>query len=1132
MLEKNIGQYKRKYYLNKLIKGGIFALAIMLSTFLVFNAFEYFGNFNTPMRALLFYSFIITAFISLAAWVIEPLTRILLNKRQLSDHDAATRIGNHFPTIKDKLLNVLQLQSMAGDSDLIQASIAQKSEGFSQVQFAQAIDLTYNRRYLKYLLVPFILISGIFLFRKDFFTQSTTRIVNYNQTFEPSAPFDFKVLNADMTTFKNEDFELALETKGSEVPANAHIITSDGRRLKMSQLKTGQFGYVFKKMQKDVSFRFEASGFYSEAQKITVFSRPNLRSFSLFLDYPAYVGKKDERVNNTGNIIVPEGTKVTWQFQTQATETLNLKFKEDKEPIPATLGKDNTFEFSKRIRKSDNYEVVLENEYSKNKDAIEYYLNVVKDEHPSINLKQYEDTVLYDYLILGGNIGDDYGITALNLKYQILKEGEQLNESAYQTINIPFNVDIVNQSFFYKLELGDFKLDKGQRIEYFVEVWDNDGVNGKKRSKTTGYQFKVPNNEEIKEKLSAAAKQAEKQMDDVLKKSKDLNKDMKDLQDRLKGKRKMDWQDKKAIKDMVEKHKQLEKEVEKMQQENQLLNEKQNKFNQFDENLKNKAEQLQKLMDELLDEETKQMYDELNQLLEQNYLDKELLEKLQQLDQKQETLEMELDRSIELFKRLKFDMKAQKLANELKELGKEQEELSEETKEGDKKEDLEDVKEKQDELDKKFEEFEDEMKELDKMNEELKNPKDLDEYNTEQKDIKEQMKETQKQLGEQKKNKASDSQQKAGEKMQQMAQKMQEMQQSAEMQQLSENYDDLRQILENLIKLSFDEENLMKEFRKIRRIDPKFGELGQKQLKLKSDAQIIEDSLVALSKRVFQIESFVTREVTAMNNYIDEAIDIIRRRPPDVASAASSKQQFAMTSINNLALLLNDILKQMQQQMSSGMAGQQNNQKNQGNMSMSQLQKQLNQQIDQLKKSGKSGRQLSEELAKLAAQQEMIRRAMQQGSKGQKGEKSGKGGKGGKDGNEGDPNGMKGNKPGDKMGDKDGKGGQGGNKPLEQLMEETENDLVNKRITAETIKRQKEILTRLLQSEKANRERELDKEREAKTAKERKNEQSPADFSEYLKLKEKQIELLKTIPASLNPYYKKEVNEYFKKIEK
>jgi hypothetical protein len=38
------------------------------------------------------------------------------------------------------------------------------------------------------------------------------------------------------------------------------------------------------------------------------------------------------------------------------------------------------------------------------------------------------------------------------------------------------------------------------------------------------------------------------------------------------------------------------------------------------------------------------------------------------------------------------------------------------------------------------------------------------------------------------------------------------------------------------------------------------------------------------------------------------------------------------------------------------------------------------------------------------------------------------------------------------------------------------------------------------------------------------------EFEEYLKLKEKEVELLKTVPPKLYPYYKKEVNEYFKRI--
>ena len=96
-------------------------------------------------------------------------------------------------------------------------------------------------------------------------------------------------------------------------------------------------------------------------------------------------------------------------------------------------------------------------------------------------------------------------------------------------------------------------------------------------------------------------------------------------------------------------------------------------------------------------------------------------------------------------------------------------------------------------------------------------------------------------------------------------------------------------------------------------------------------------------------------------------------------------------------------------------------------------------------------------------------------------------------------------------------------------MEETEKDLVNKNLSQEMMRRNKDIVTRLLESEKSQRERDEDQERKAEQAKTVKPSVPPA-FEQYIKNKEKQIELLKTIPPALSPYYRKEVDEYFKKL--
>jgi hypothetical protein len=93
-------------------------------------------------------------------------------------------------------------------------------------------------------------------------------------------------------------------------------------------------------------------------------------------------------------------------------------------------------------------------------------------------------------------------------------------------------------------------------------------------------------------------------------------------------------------------------------------------------------------------------------------------------------------------------------------------------------------------------------------------------------------------------------------------------------------------------------------------------------------------------------------------------------------------------------------------------------------------------------------------------------------------------------------------------------------------MEETETDLVNKVINQETIKRQEEILTRLLESEKAEKEREQDEKRQSNEAK-NENFSNPNEFLEYKVAKKKEAELLKTVPPSLNPFFKAKVSKYF-----
>ncbi|MCA6408511.1 MAG: hypothetical protein IM575_05240 [Cytophagales bacterium] len=1044
-----------------------------------------------------------------------------LYKKGLGEEDSAKLIGNYFPTIGDRLLNVLQLSEKNAGA-LAEAGIFQKANTFKDISFESAIDFKTNTKYLKYLAAPVALCVLLLVIDRGIFTQSTQRIVQFNQEFSPQAPFSFSVEKESLTAFFNEDFTLRLSIEGSAIPETAYIV-SGSQRWRMESLGTGKFSYLFEKVQSEIDLQFEASGFFSSPYKIQLINRPELIKINVELLFPRYLGKTPERLTNVGNLEIPEGTKVSWLVGTSSTSKATLAFASSGIENDMRLVDNQSFQFSKNMKDPDQYTIVLENEKSKNKDQISYSINTIKDQRPEIVVDNLRDSILFKSIMLGGALSDDYGITELRLNYEIVKGSRSQTP---KTILIPLVSTKNQQNFFYRWPVDSLQLQPGDKLTYHLQVWDNDGVNGRKSTRSSDYIFSLPGEEELKAEVSKSQQAAQNKIDQSLQKAKDLKRSIDEAQEKLKGKQALDWQDKKMLEDLVEQKQKLDQAIKDLQKENSLLEQKKESFSEESERIKEKSEQIQKLMNELLDDETKKLFEELEKLLKQNADPSQMQKLLDKMERKEINMEKELERTLELFKQLQYDYKLEQAIDDLKQQKEKQEQLLERTQElsGEKKEpeknnagkddksgeekgnknekgkegsenekpDAQGLAQEQEELKKETEKFEKTIDELEKMGEELEESQDTpSDQDTEE--LKKSQEESKESLEQGKPKKSAEQQKKSIDKMKQMQQKLEGMQSSMEMEMDMANLESLRQILHGLIKLSFDQESVMKDFNQVQQTDPKYIQLSQNQLKIKDDAKVLEDSLLALSKKDPFMGSVVTKEVGELNDHLDKAsVNVKERRKPN----ASSEMQFSMTSINNLALMLNDHFDMMMDMMANAKpgSGKGKGKKKGGQPNLGKLQQQLNQQMQEIKNGGKSGRQLSEEFARMAAEQERIRRALQEMQEKMKKE-------GGKI-------------PG---GDIPGK------------MEQTEMDLVNKQITEQTIRRQNEIITRLLEAEKSMREQNQEEERKGETAKDY-SQEMPRAFEEYLRLKEKELELLKTVPPKLFPYYKKEVNEYFKRM--
>lgn len=143
---------------DRLIKGPCTAWELLVLFFLVVSLSEYFGKFGTSVRTALFWSLAAVTAVVLVRFIAIPLVKLFHLGTAITHAEAARIVGNHFPQVKDKLLNTLQLRGQSDEDPqrrmLIEASIAQRSRELSPVPFSTAIDLGLNRRYLRYALPP------------------------------------------------------------------------------------------------------------------------------------------------------------------------------------------------------------------------------------------------------------------------------------------------------------------------------------------------------------------------------------------------------------------------------------------------------------------------------------------------------------------------------------------------------------------------------------------------------------------------------------------------------------------------------------------------------------------------------------------------------------------------------------------------------------------------------------------------------------------------------------------------------------------------------------------------------------------------------------------------------------------
>lgn len=1126
IIYNKLEQFIKKFYTNELLRGTIFFVGIGLIYFLFTLFVEYFLWLKPTARTILFWTFIVVELFLLLRFILFPIFKLFKLQKGINYDDASKIIGNHFNEVGDKLTNFLQLSQDTNKSELLLASIDQKANTLQPIPFGNAINFGTNKKFLPLAIIPILFFAFFYLSgNSNFILQSLNRVVHYKEQFLPPAPFEFQLLNKNLQTEQNQDFLLKVKIFGKVVPENALIFIGDESYF-MESNKAGEFQFVIPKPKENLEFHIEANDVSSHEYELNVVTVPSIANFEMVLNFPGYLNKKSEIIKGTGNAVLPEGTRVTWKMNTLATqkvEWLNATAKY------AFAKQDNQFLLSKNIIQNTDYQIVTSNNKVQNYEKLNYQISVVKDQFPTISVGNAPDSLKIEKNYVLGQVSDDYGLSKLQVIYY---PKDKPNLAKRGTIAV--KRDVYDQFVF--AFPSNLPVEEGVSYEYYFEIFDNDALHNFKSTKSSVFSNRIATETEKEDQVLQQQNDNINSLEKSLKtQDKQLN-EMEKLQKMGKEKDNLEFKEQQKVNDFLDKQK---------KQDEMMKNFAEKMKDNLDKVKTEKKDEVKELLKDRLDkvdkdlEKNKKLLDELQKLNEKLEKD-ELFEKMDKLKQQSKNQTKSLQQLVELTKKYYVEKKAEQIADKLDKLSEKQDKLSENEKEN--------SIEKQEEINKEFDKIQEELKELDKDNKELKAPVELPDTAPKEKSIDEDLKKASDELKKDSKAGAKPKQKSASKKMKQMSQDMQSSMEAGEQEQMDEDIAMLRQILDNLLSYSFSQEDVMKQFKGLKRGSPSFNKNLKIQQDLKQQFRHVDDSLFALSLRNPKIAEEVTTEVGNVEYNVDKSLETLA--DANVPKGVSH-QQFATSAANKLADMLAATLNNMQMSMSMAGSGKGKPKPGQG-----------------------SGMQLPDIIKKQEGLGEKAKKGIKPGQKpgegqsGKDGEKEGgkegkgKEGKDGKDGNgkegkdgkngQGSGGNSQGNNEGengqDGEGDakaimeiykeqqqlrealqnelnKQGLGGQGQN-ALDQ-MKQIEKQLLNKGFNNDVLQKMLNLKYELLKLDKAVQQQGEEKKRQSETNKKEFNNSTnalPTRLQEYLN----SVEILNRQTLPLRSNFNQKVQEYFK----
>ena len=1083
-----ISETAKKDTLFKLARFTLLALTAFVILALVLISIEAIFELSSTARKVFYFGYI-SAF---SATVIMIFIYAYSGYKNLTKpfkiNQYANRIGSHFPEIKDNLLNAIQIYNYTKtkesifSNDLAAETITQFNEKSRAFNFRNIISFKKIKHLILLFTFALLVFLALFLTSPNVFYAASNRIINYNFTFIENTlgiAYEVKPGNTEITKGESVDISVKIMFNNpnyttDEIILNTKTLTNDGIEIssnweKIIAVNTNEFRATLSDISSNTVYWFEYKGIKSSFYNIAVTNRPIIKSVKITVYPPAYT-KLASRTIVGNEISTITGSKIYVELETSDDLTKSyIQFSSSSAPIVMELnGKNAVGSFianSSTIFKLNIIKEFNGKELS-NINPKEFQLRVYPDEYPKISIIEPDNSETYvqglKEILIRSRVTDDFGFSKMRLGYKIAKSKFGPIDKDYRLADISIkNLDATGLEVPYVWNLSTLSLGTEDEVEYFVEVYDNDVISGPKMTRSEVRKLIYPSLEALLSKTKKTKDEIENELQSAYQDALELKKELDEIKDKLeKNPEELGLNDPLKNQQLQQKLENIQNNLSNTQQKLDDLMKELQQHSQISKETLEKYMELQKLFQKIDSQELRDALKKLQEAMK-NFNKDQLKEAMRDFKFDEENFKKSLEKTMELLNKILAEQKFGELTQKLDEITKQQDRIKEETKNTSQNDN-------------------NKLNELSKSQEQLK--KDYEDFNRQLKELQENMKkfgnqqiskEMQKMLEEMMKKQLEKKMQDASQNLQNGNKNQSQLKQN----EISQDLNQLNQNMQDMLAQMLEEENqkllakMMEFLDRLQEMSKKQGELKEqsKELDKDSDTKDFKDNENHQQQLQNQLSNLIEEMMSmaqqmGMNPMMSKNLgDAYNEMDKAVDQLGKKEGRNANKSQGNAKEHLDKAIERMQQMCQNGMPGK----GNKPSMSLSQLLQQLQQMIQRqqglnmqmqgMQQNGNQGPLTQEQLAqmqRLALEQQTIKDNLKQLNEEFK-----------------------------KQQEMEGKKLLGNLDEVQKDMMEVIKDLQENNITPETKKRQERILSRMLDFQLSQREKDFEQRRESRPGK-------------------------------------------------